>query len=216
MTVRARVGNIGGMDTPELSRLLQNLIRIGTVHSVDHGARCVRVQSGELVTTWLPWLERRAGDTRTWNPPTVGEQVVVLSPSGNTAAGIVLPGLPSNLKDTPSHSQDDHVIRFSDGATFSYNHATGHLAVSGIKTATISASDSITLDTPHTHCTGQLTADGLLTYKDGIAGTEGNNGNSVTGSFHVTSGDVVADNISLKGHVHGGVLSGGSDTGGPK
>lgn len=210
------MGNIGVMDIPELSRLLENLIRIGTVHSVDYGKRCVRVQTGELLTAWLPWLERRAGETGTWSPPTVGEQVIVLSPSGTVAAGIVLAGLPSNLKDTPSHSADEQVIRFPDGATFTYNHAAGHLAVSGIKTATISASDSITLDTPHTHCTGKLTADDLLTYNNGLAGVEGDNGNSVTGSFRVTNGDVVADNISVKGHVHGGVLAGGGDTQGPK
>ena len=38
------------------------------------------------------------------------------------------------------------------------------------------------------------------------------NGSGIT----VTGGDVVADGISLKHHVHGGVMSGGSDTGQPK
>lgn len=37
----------------------------------------------------------------------------------------------------------------------------------------------------------------------------------ITGDI-VVRGDVVADGISLKDHVHGGVQSGGSNTGGPK
>jgi len=42
------------------------------------------------------------------------------------------------------------------------------------------------------------------------------NGNiSLTGGMNVTK-DVVASGISLKGHIHGGVMSGGGNTGGPQ
>lgn len=40
-------------------------------------------------------------------------------------------------------------------------------------------------------------------------------GIAITGTVTV-QGDVIADGISLKDHVHGGVQRGGSDTGGPK
>ncbi len=40
-------------------------------------------------------------------------------------------------------------------------------------------------------------------------------GISITGTVTV-QGDVIADGISLKGHVHGGIQRGGSDTDGPK
>ncbi|WP_295467111.1 phage baseplate assembly protein V [uncultured Pseudomonas sp.] len=41
-----------------------------------------------LLTGQLPWLPLRTGKSREWDPPTVGEQVVIFSPSGQTAQGI--------------------------------------------------------------------------------------------------------------------------------
>ena len=42
----------------------------GTIAEADLAAPRVRVDTGGLTTHWLPWLECRAGTTRTWNPPT--------------------------------------------------------------------------------------------------------------------------------------------------
>lgn len=39
-----------------LARLLENLIRLSTVAAVDHATQRVRVQTGTLLTGWLPWL----------------------------------------------------------------------------------------------------------------------------------------------------------------
>ncbi len=52
----------------------------GTVVSVDHAAGTCRVQIGDILSGDLPWLEYAAGETRTWCPPSVGEQVFVFSP----------------------------------------------------------------------------------------------------------------------------------------
>lgn len=209
------------MDLTELSRRLENLLRIGTVHSVDHGqARC-RVQSGELVTQWLPWIERRAGQTTTWNPPTIGEQCMVLSPSGEPAGGVVIYGTYSAANAAPSESPDEHVTLYPDGTRISYDHVKGHLEVSGIKTALVKASTSVTLDTPLTHITGQCVVDDLLTYKNGLAGTGGGNGSKITGSIkhegtHTqTGGSLSSNGVVLDAHAHTGVEPGGSNTGGP-
>lgn len=198
------------MDIVELSRRLENLIRFGTVHSVDHGARRCRVQSGQLVTQWLRWFERRAGETRTWDPPTVGEQCVVFSPSGEPAGGMVFYGAPSDLIDTPSHDPAKHVIRFPDGATFSYDHATGHLDIVGIKSATVDAEntllfkagESVTFDSPLVHDTGKHTTDDLLTYGNGLTGTGGTHGNAITGDFIHTDGELSSNGIVLDSHHH--------------
>ena len=110
------------MDTAELSRLLENLIRIGTILAVDlPRARC-KVQSGALQTRWLRWQTLRAGTTRTWDPPTVGEQCLLLSPSGNTENGIVLYGINSELIKPPSQSADTHRTDWPDGALCEYDH----------------------------------------------------------------------------------------------
>lgn len=64
-------------DLSDLLRLLQNLIRLGTIAEVK-GAKA-RVRLGPTLTTeWLKWATPRAGSTRTWSAPTVGEQVTVM------------------------------------------------------------------------------------------------------------------------------------------
>lgn len=146
------------MDIAELSRLLENLIRVGTIDSVDHAKKRARVKSGRLVTGWLRWMERRAGETTTWDPPTVGEQCVILSPSGVPEQGLVIYGVPSDEIDTPSHNPVEHVIRFPDGATFTYDHQSGHLSIAAIRSMSIetAAGGSLVLKTGAT----TLTLDG--------------------------------------------------------
>jgi phage baseplate assembly protein V len=192
----------------ELNRRIENLIRLGTIAEVDHAAHRVRVDSGELLTAWLKWRTGRAGATRTWSPPTIGEQVMILSPSGELANGIVMPSIFCDAHDSPSDSATEHVIEFPDGARLSYDHASGALTASGIQTATIQAAVSVTLNTPETHITGDVQIDGkctvddLLTYGNGIAGTGGDNENIITGSFVQTGGQLSSNGIVLDSHHH--------------
>jgi len=85
------------MNIAEITRLLENIVRFGTIEAVQMQPPRVKVKSGNIATTWLPWLNLRAGADREWDPPTIGEQVVLLSPSGNLAQGVVLTGLFSDL-----------------------------------------------------------------------------------------------------------------------
>lgn len=200
----------------DLARRVANMIRAGRIAEVDHAGPRVRVQSGDILTGWLPWQTHRAGNTRTWNPPTVGEQVMILSPSGEPAAGMVIPAFYCQDHPAPSSSQDTHVTEYPDGATISYNHASGALAASGIQTGTIQAAVSVTLDTPLTHCTGKLTVDDLLSYGNGIAGTGGSNNNTITGDLTHSGGSLSSNGIVLDTHTHTGVQPGGGSTGGPQ
>ena len=119
------------MDLAELNRRLADLIRFGTILAVDLPRVRCKVKSGRLETGWLRWATARAGTTRTWDPPTVGEQCLVLSPSGNTENGVVIYGLNSDLIPPPSQSADTHVTDWPDGARYEYDHATHtwHLAL---------------------------------------------------------------------------------------
>lgn len=69
----------------ELARRQANTIRSGRVVEVDPASGRVRVDVGDdgapLLTPFIPWPER-AGARRSWNPPTVGEVMTVLSPGG--------------------------------------------------------------------------------------------------------------------------------------
>lgn len=196
-------------------RRLDNLLRLGTIAAVDHGACRCRAQTGGNLTTWLPWITARAGDTRTWSPPTVGEQCLLLCPSGEPAGGIVLAGLYADARPAPSTDPDEHVVEFPDGARLSYSHATGHLQASGVQTATLQASTLVTIDCPQTHITGRLTVDDLITYGNGLAGSGGSNGNTIAGNLTHTAGNLSSNGIVLHAHRHTDVQSGGSQTGGP-
>lgn len=212
------------MNSADLARRLDNLIRLGTVAAVDHAQALCRVRTGGLLTTWLPWFARRAGNTRTWCPPTVGEQVMVICPSGEVASGLVLTGLYTTAHDAPSHSADEHVIDFPDGARICYDHAASNLTVTGIKTATVQASEHVTVDCPENTITGNvlimgtLTVQDLLTYQNGLSGYGGTtgNGNRITGEFTHVEGDLSSNGIVLHTHTHTGVQPGGGSTGGPQ
>lgn len=117
-------------DAPELTptdllRRLENVLRPGTIAAVDHAAARVRVASGDLLTGWLAWIESRAGNVRTWCPPSVGEQCLVLAPGGDLAAGWVLVGSASEAHPAPSASASLHRTQYPDGSTVDYDHGAG-------------------------------------------------------------------------------------------
>lgn len=211
------------MTLEEIARLLHNLIRVGTVIDVDCDAPAVRVSAGELETNWLRWLEPRAGQTTDWDPPTVGEQVVLLSPGGELSGAIVLRGLHSDLIPHPSKDPNKTVREYPDGARVEYDHASSGMLITGIKTLTVDASDSIllkagssvTLDTPEAISTGKHNIKGLLSYLAGLAGFGGDNGSVISGSLRQQGGELSSNGVVLDGHKHDGVQSGGSTTGGP-
>lgn len=204
------------LELADLARRLTNILRPGTVEAIDHAAARVRIRSGDILTDWLPWLTARAGATATWSPPTVGEQVLLLAPSGNLAAAIVLPALYADAHPAPSTSPNEHVMEFPDGAVITYNHAAGALSVQGIKTLTIEADTHVTLNAPATTVTGALTVQGLLTYQAGLAGTGGGAGTTISGTIVQTGGTLSSNGIVLATHTHPGVQAGGSNTGGPQ
>lgn len=75
----------------ELERRHRNVMREAKVVDTDYEKGLIKVQDGDLRSTWVPWVER-AGDIRTWTPPAKDEQVILFSPSGEPGQGWVLPG----------------------------------------------------------------------------------------------------------------------------
>ncbi len=134
---------------------------------------------------------------------------MILSPGGELASGVVIPSIYSDEHDAPSSSADLHITDYPDGAEISYNHATGALIASGIKTALVQASQNITADTPFIHCTGDvtiagsLTIDGVLTYKSGMRGSDGGGGASasISGEMMI-DGDVIINGVRVYKHSH--------------
>jgi phage baseplate assembly protein V len=182
-------------------RVIGNIVQFGTVESVDLPAATCRVRVGEIVTGDLPWLASRAGATRIWSPPTVGEQCVLLCPEGDFEAGVVLPGLFSDAARPPSTLGTINVVRYSDGAFVQYDTVAKQLSAvlpTGGK-AVLRASGGVTI-------TGPVTIAGRLTVQGDV---------SVTGTV-TSSIDVVAAGKSLKGHKHLGVAAGAAVSGPPE
>ena len=195
----------GMQDIAELFRRIANLIRVGTIAEVDLSTRPakVRVASGALITDWLQFLALRAGSSTTWDPPTLGEQVIVLCPDGDTAAGIVITGLNSEEIPAPSASENEHVRVYPDGARITYDHAAGALTATGIKTIHADASASAVLKCPDITLDGRVTVTGLLTYQAGMAGKPGKgNSTSIEGSIIHTNGDLSSNGVVVHKHVH--------------
>ncbi|WP_434997908.1 phage baseplate assembly protein V [Pectobacterium brasiliense] len=202
----------------EIQRLLRNMIRVGVVTHVNTADALCRVQTGEMTTGWLNWLTRRAGRSRDWWAPSIGEQVLILSIGGELDTAFVLPGIYSDNNPAPSASADALHISFPDGAVIEYEPATGALTVSGIKTADITASESITatvplvtvrastritLDTPEVVCTNKL-----------ITGTlEVKQGGKMSGNIEHSGGSLSSNGKVLHTHKHPG--DSGGITGAP-
>ncbi|ARU88288.1 phage baseplate assembly protein V [Pseudomonas sp. M30-35] len=190
----------------EITRRLDNMIRLGTIAEVDHGdpaqqkMPCCRVKTGNITTGWLPWLNLRAGETRTWEPVTVGEQCVVFSPSGEPTQGIVLVGIYSSNHPAPSNSPDKHSTTYPDGAVIEYDHAAHHLL------AILPAEGTTELES-----LGGISIKGPITHEGDYTQTGNQN---VTGKVTV-SVDVVAAGVSLVNHKHTGVTQGSAQTGTP-
>ncbi len=131
----------------EIMRLITNLIRTGVVTEVDRENWLCRVKTGDLETNWINWLTLRAGKSRTWWKPSVGEQVVLFSLGGNLETAFALPAIYSNQFAPPSTSAEACVTEHPDGGWFEYEPATGRWYVRGIKSMVIEAADNITLKT---------------------------------------------------------------------
>ncbi|MGP3592656.1 phage baseplate assembly protein V [Vagococcus sp. WN89Y] len=202
----------------ELARTLRNMIRTGVIVETDHIAGRCRVQTGGIYTDWLQWLTHRAGRSRTWWAPSVGEQVLILAVGGELDTAFVLPAIFSDDHPAPSASADAWHMSFPDGAVIEYEPETSALTVSGIRTADVTASESltatvpvvtvkassrVTLDTPEVVCTNKLVTGSL----------EVQNGGTMRGNIAHTGGALSSNGKVLHTHQHPG--DSGGTTGAP-
>lgn len=213
-------------DMTEMNRALSNLIRVGNIRAIDAANARVRVAFGGCVSDWIPWGTSRAGNRRDWTMPNVGEQVIVFAPFGDPTQAVVGPSIFQDDFSAPATSADKDVTVFPDGTTFEYDSATNTytqtIAGSGnwvfnlknaqinTETATVTAENSVTLDTPETTITGNLTVEKNLTMGGGSNTATFNGSVEFVGSSVKHNGKNIGDS-----HQHSGVQTGGGNTGAP-
>ncbi|RKT91756.1 UNVERIFIED_ORG: phage baseplate assembly protein V [Pantoea allii] len=185
----------------EIMRLITNLIRTGTVSDIDPVNWLCRVKTGDLETNWISWLTLRAGNTRTWWQPTVGEQVMLLSMGGNLETAFALPAIYSDAFPPPANSENGSATQYSDGGFFQYEPATGQLLIKNIKSVRIEAADGIQ----------------LLTEAFGVEASKTtlNSETAINGAVTQSGGDMSSNGVVVHTHKHGGVKSGNDTSGGP-
>ena len=188
----------------ELARRLANVVRPGVVAEADYPKGLVRVkfaEEEEALTAWLPFAAARAGGDASWWAPEVGEQVLLLAPSGELAQAVVLGSLYSDAHPAPSSGPDKHLVRYSDGAEIEYdreNHVLRAVLPAGA-TGEITVPDRLT-----------ITGDVMVTGGVEAAGDVHSDAD-VTAGVNVEAGAQVEDlqgtmaemRGTYNGHVHG-------------
>lgn len=145
----------------ELERRLANVARMGVVQEVDLAEARVRVAIGTLLTGWIPWLNQGAGGgSISWRPPTAGEQVMVLSPSGDMAQGVAIPAVYRATYAPPSSQATKHVEVFADGSSIEYDLAAHKLKAVVTGSAEITATTLVKITAPAVQVEGILTVTG--------------------------------------------------------
>lgn len=128
----------------EAFRLINNIVRIGTIAEVDVTRARARVQAGDNLTGWRPWASARTGTTIDWDPPTAGEQVVLFSPAGDLAQAIIFTGIYAG--NAPKDSEDLCHREYPDGSRVTYDHQKKLLDVRLAGETTINVTGSATLN----------------------------------------------------------------------
>ncbi|WGS50847.1 phage baseplate assembly protein V [Paraburkholderia sp. D15] len=205
----------------EVDRLIASIVQAGFIESVQYDPPRCRVRSGEWVSALLPWKTFAAGRVRTWCPPSVGEQAVVLAPSGTLAGAFVLAGFYSDTHGGANgHSASLTATDWPDGAHEHYDHeaheyvfavpAGGRivfrigdtqmeLTAQGITQRT----QKLLVDAPDSTFTGNSTTEKRLTFQGGMTGSNAAGGpaSEIDGEAHFT-GEVTSQGVSLPKHRH--------------
>lgn len=90
----------------------EGIVRFATVTAVDTTKARAKVSFGsESESAWLPWMAERAAAISVWAPVSIGEQVVVLSESGETTQGVILGSLFSNGNPGAGSAEAVHRVK---------------------------------------------------------------------------------------------------------
>ncbi|NIF16149.1 phage baseplate assembly protein V [Pantoea sp. Cy-639] len=161
-------------------RMLASLVIPCRVVAVDLAAARVRVSDGGGWTSaWVRWHAQAAGKARHWRVPSLDEQGVLVSPSGDPAQGTFVPGLYGNAGSAPDSRDHVEVWRFDDGGSLVYDWQAKRYDIqlpSGNATikvggSTLVVSDSaIALEAATITLTGTVAVKGPLTVTGDING----------------------------------------------
>lgn len=101
----------------DLERRFAGSMRHGTVASVDPAKQTVRLKLGkdadgnDFLSPNIPYGQT-AGAMKFHNPPSVGQQMTMMSPGGDFMQAVAVPMHWSDANVSPSQAGDEHVMTF--------------------------------------------------------------------------------------------------------
>ena len=104
----------------ELERRFAGVLRHGTVAEVDPERQRVRLDlgpahgaEGRFLSPWVPYAQF-SGALRVHTPPTVGQQLTAMSPSGDFQQAVALPLTHHSGNPSPSIAGDENVVTYGN------------------------------------------------------------------------------------------------------
>jgi len=99
---------------------MSNQIVIGKISQIDHKKAHYRIKFGAIETDWLPDTQSRSGRTKVWEGRDIGEQVIVSSPCGDLAQGVILGSIHTQATQAGDNGAHHRVI-YPDGTIIDYD-----------------------------------------------------------------------------------------------
>lgn len=219
----------------ESERRIRNGLRIGIVQEADYSGKIPRYRVQELAdeqstltTGWVHALNVRAGGDREADFYEIGEQVGFMMIAGSDTYGYIIGSMPQDKYPSPEDTAERHARHYKDGAIIRYDREKHHYEINLPPDATVDiiATGGVFIDAEKGGLevdakTGGVSVDATnggveIDAKSGGVSIDASSGKvNVKGDVIVQNGDVIADGISLKKHIHSGVYSGPSVTGKP-
>ncbi len=191
----------------DLFRRVQNLVRVGVIAEVDLPNKVLRVQTGNLLTGWLPIPGEVTQNYIRWRPLKPGTQVILLCESGDPANAVISQILYTHDNPPPSTSETLDIMQFVDGTVLSYDTQSSTLTADIAPGGTINASaDEGVINIQSNQ--GAINA----TAHEGTIDVHADNGEVTVSAVNGTV-DISANNGTLKAIADNGTVTISADNG---
>lgn len=191
----------------EHDRMIAAMLMPCVVVGVDLAAAMVRVSAGDWTSAWVRWHSLAAGKARHWRAPSIGEQGVLLNPSGQAGMGTFIPGLYGNAGAQPDNRDHVDTWRFDDGGSLVYDWQaksytitvpSGQVITKVGATQSVTTDDSVTVTTVNVKLVADVEIQGALRVTKGV---------EVGGTLHsvgsiTSAADILAAGNSDNHHTH--------------
>lgn len=179
----------------ELERRLASSVRHGTVEEVDAKAGRVRLRMGgsdeePFIGPWVPYTQQ-AGGLKVHAPPTKGQQMTAINPTGDFRQAVAVPMTWSDQNKSPSDKGDENVLTYGNVVVGLKNNNLA-LTVGGV--SIVQTGDGVTI-------TGDVFIKGNVRVEGGIS---------------AIGGEFTHDDVDVgRAHRHRDVMPGTANTGIP-